>query len=49
MTLLKISLVTKKLDRVINVVGYLHNAEHWPEKVYVRLQPARSPGSIAEL
>ena len=39
MTLLKISLGTKKLDLVINVVGYLHNAEDWPEKVYVRLMP----------
>ena len=35
----KISQGTNKLDLVINVVGYLHNAEHWPEKVYVRLMP----------
>ena len=29
----------RNLDLVINVVGYLHNAEDWPEKVYVRLMP----------
>ena len=35
----KISQETNKLDLIINGVGYLHNAEYWPEKVYVRSLP----------
>ena len=34
-----VSQETNKLDLVINCVGYLHNAEHGPEKICARLMP----------